>query len=124
MSILIVDDSSVMRRILMNTLKKLGYSEFIEAENGAQALARLEEGGVSIIFTDWLMPVMNGLDLILAVREQDPKLPIIMVTARAAPEDIILAVKAGATNYIVKPFTPKTLEAKLSAVFGYPASSL
>ena len=117
MSILIVDDSSVMRRILMNTLKRLGYDNFIEAEHGAQALEKWEQGGVSIIFTDWLMPVMDGLDLVKAIRAKDLDLPIIMVTAKAAPEDIIVAIQAGATNYIVKPFTPKTLEAKLNDVF-------
>jgi len=116
MKFLIVDDSSTMRRILMNTLKKLGHDDFVEAENGELALKKFKEGGVKIIITDWNMPVMSGLDLILAVREDDPNIPILMVTTNAAKDDIIEAIKAGATNYIVKPFTPETLEEKLNSM--------
>jgi len=100
----------------MNTLKKLGHDQFVEAENGEQALQKLKEGAVEVIITDWNMPVMNGLDLILAVRRNDPKIPILMVTTNAAKADIIQAIKAGANNYIVKPFTPDTLEEKLSSM--------
>jgi two-component system, chemotaxis family, chemotaxis protein CheY len=116
MKFLIVDDSATMRRILMNTLKKIGHDQFVEAENGEQALQKFKEGGVDVIITDWNMPVMNGLDLILAVRKYNPNVPILMVTTNAAKSDIIEAIKAGANNYIVKPFTPDTLEGKLSSI--------
>jgi len=116
MKFLIVDDSSTMRRILMNTLKKLGYDNFVEAEDGERALKKLAEGGIECIITDWNMPNMSGLDLILAVRKNNPIIPILMVTTNAATTDIIEAIKAGANNYIVKPFTPDTLETKLKAI--------
>jgi two-component system chemotaxis response regulator CheY len=115
MKFLIVDDSSTMRRILINTLKKLGHEDFLEAEDGEQALNKYKEGGIEVIITDWNMPVMSGLDFILAVRKSDPDIPILMVTTNAAKDDIIAAIKAGANNYIVKPFTPDTLEEKLNS---------
>ena len=116
MKFLIVDDSSTMRRIVMNTLKRLGYEDFVEAADGEQALKKLAEGGVECIITDWNMPNMNGLELILAIRKGNPTIPIMMVTTNAATTDLIEAIKAGANNYIVKPFTPETLEAKLKAI--------
>ncbi len=116
MKFLIVDDSATMRRIVMNTLKKLGHDQFVEAENGEEALKKLREGGVEFILTDWNMPVMSGLDLILSVRKTNPDIPILMITTNAAKDDIIEAVRAGANNYIVKPFTPDTLEEKLNSI--------
>ena len=118
MKFLIVDDSATMRRIVMNALKRMGHDQFVEAEDGEQALNKLKEGGIEVIITDWNMPVMSGLDLILAVRRSDPSIPILMVTTNAAKDDIIEAIKAGASNYIVKPFSPETLEAKLNSMFG------
>ena len=117
MKFLVVDDSATMRRILMNALKKMGHEEFVEAEDGEVALKKLKEGGIEVIITDWNMPNMSGLDLILAVRETDREIPILMVTTNAAKDDIIQAIKAGATNYIVKPFTPDTLAEKLNSMF-------
>jgi len=116
MKFLIVDDSATMRRIVMNTLKKLGHDQFVEAENGEEALKKLREGGVEFILTDWNMPVMSGLDLILSVRKTNPDIPILMITTNAAKDDIIEAIRAGANNYIVKPFTPDTLEEKLNSI--------
>ena len=118
MKFLVVDDSSTMRRIVINTLKSIGHVDIVEAENGERALAEVEKGGIEFIITDWNMPVMSGYDLILAVRRSDPSIPILMVTTNAAKDDIIEAIKAGASNYIVKPFSPETLEAKLNSMFG------
>ena len=116
MKFLIVDDSSTMRRILINGLKIFGHEHCAEAENGEQALEVFRKGGVDFIITDWNMPVMNGLDFILAVREADPGVPILMITTKVAKDDILQAIKAGANNYMVKPFTPDTLKEKITAM--------
>ena len=113
MKILVVDDSSTMRRILKNTLTRLGYSDFVEAEDGSDALAKLE--GIDFVITDWNMPNMDGLTMVKTVRKHPSykKLPIIMVTTEAGREDIIEAIKHGVNNYIVKPFTAETLKQKI-----------
>jgi len=111
---LVVDDSATMRRIIINVLKRIGHDQVVEADHGENALKRLAEGGVEFIITDWNMPVMSGYDLILAVRTQDRQIPILMVTTAAAKDDIIQAVAAGASDYVVKPFLPETLEAKIN----------
>ena len=118
MKFLVVDDSSTMRRIVINTLKSIGHVDIVEAENGERALAEVEKGGVEFIITDWNMPVMRGLDFILAVRAKNTTVPILMVTTNAAKDDILQAIKAGANNYVVKPFTPDTLKGKIAAVLG------
>lgn len=117
LKILIVDDSEAMRRILINTLEKLGYSGVEAAEDGQEAMGKLKGGGFDMLFTDWNMPVMDGLTLVKNVRGTDglAKLPIIMVTTEAAKDDILEAVKAGVNNYVVKPFTVGTIKEKLDA---------
>ncbi len=121
MRIITVDDSSTMRRIIKNTLKRIGYGdEVLEAENGKEALEVLENKEVDLIITDWNMPVMDGLTFVKKIRS-DKKyddVPIIMVTTEAAKEDIITALKAGVNNYIVKPFTPQVLKEKIETVMG------
>lgn len=122
MKLLVVDDSSTMRRIIKNTLSRLGYTEILEAEDGAQAWEVMsdENSGVGILITDWNMPEMNGLELVKKVRgEQRYKdVPIIMVTTEGGKAEVITALKAGVNNYIVKPFTPQVLKEKLEAVLG------
>lgn len=115
--ILIVDDSEAMRRILTNTLGKLGYKNTTTAENGEEALNLLNGGGFEMVFTDWNMPVMDGLTLVKTIRGTDgiKGLPIIMVTTEAAKDDIVDAIKAGVSNYVVKPFTVDTIQEKLEA---------
>lgn len=117
MKILIVDDSEAMRRILTNTLEKLGYADTTAAENGQEALTMLQGGGYEMVFTDWNMPVMDGLTLVKNIRSSGDleKIPIIMVTTEAAKDDILDAVKAGVSNYVVKPFTVDTIKEKLDA---------
>ncbi len=118
MKILIVDDSTTMLRIIKNTLSRIGYSDIVEADNGVNGLARLEEGGIELVLTDWNMPEMDGLTFVKKVREQDKYkgVPILMVTTEGEKNSILEALKAGVSNYIVKPFTPDTLKEKLEAV--------
>ncbi len=118
MKFLIVDDSGTMRRIIMNALTRMGFNEFVEAENGQVALDAFRKGGFGMVISDWNMPVMDGYDLIVNLRQLDKDVPILMVTTNAANEDVITAIKAGATNYVVKPFTPDTLMDKIHAILG------
>ncbi len=124
MKILIVDDSEAMRRILTNTLGKLGYENTTVAENGQEALTLLKGGEYEFVFTDWNMPVMDGLTLVKNIRSTDAiaQLPIIMVTTEAAKDDILEAIKAGVSNYVVKPFTVDTIKEKLDATLEKLAS--
>ena len=117
LKILVVDDSSAMRRILANTLGKLGYADTGAAENGAEAMKMLETGDFNFVFTDWNMPVMDGLTLVKNIRSTEAikSIPIIMVTTEAAKDDIMDAIKAGVSNYVVKPFTVDTIKEKLEA---------
>ncbi len=116
---LVVDDSATMRRIVGNSLKNLGYQNFVEAGDGKDALEKLAtDGEINFIITDWNMPVMSGLELTKAVRS-NPKfehLPILMVTTRGVKEDIIQALQAKVNNYIIKPFTPQILKEKIDQV--------
>lgn len=116
-TLLVVDDSVTMRRIIKNTLQKLGFRNFLEAGNGAEALDILAktEGKVDLILLDWNMPEMDGLEFLKVVKssEEYRALPILMVTTEAAKEDILTALKHGVNNYVVKPFTPETLKAKV-----------
>ena len=117
MRILVVDDSSTMRRIIINTLNKIGYSDCTEASNGREGVERLAAGPVDMIITDWNMPEMSGVDFIRAVRASDQfkHLPVLMVTTNAAQEDIVQALDAGVNNYVVKPFTPDTIKERIQA---------
>ncbi len=116
---LVVDDSVTMRRIVTNSLKNLGYNNFIEAADGKEALAKLgADSAVNFIITDWNMPVVSGLELTKAIRSNPAteKIPILMVTTRGVKEDIIEALQARVSNYVVKPFTPQVLKEKIDQV--------
>jgi two-component system chemotaxis response regulator CheY len=117
MRFLIVDDSSTMRRIIINTLNKLGYKEFFEAGNGREGVDRLATTPVDMVITDWNMPEMSGIEFIKAVRanEATKGLPVLMVTTNAAEDDIKEALRPGVNNYVVKPFTPDTIKEKIQA---------
>lgn len=119
MRILVVDDFSTMRRIVRNLLKELGFTNVDEAEDGAIALQKLQGGGFDFVVTDWNMPNMDGLTLLQTVRAtpQLKHLPVLMITAEAKRENIIAAAQAGASGYIVKPFTAGTLSEKLGKIF-------
>lgn len=118
-TVLIVDDFSTMRRIISGLIRELGCERVVEAEDGAQALRRLEAGGIDVVISDWNMPNMTGLELLRRVRASEAlkSLPFLLVTAEGRKENIIEAAQAGADGYVVKPFTVSTLAEKLAAIF-------
>jgi two-component system chemotaxis response regulator CheY len=118
MRFLVVDDSSTMRRIIINTLNKLGHRDCHEAANGREGLDRLATTMVDVVITDWNMPEMSGLEFMRAVRANDAMkhLPVLMVTTNAAQDDIVEALQAGVSNYVVKPFKEDTIREKIEAV--------
>jgi two-component system, chemotaxis family, chemotaxis protein CheY len=116
---LVVDDSVTMRRIVINSLRNLGYEEIIEAGDGKEALMKLSaDDAINFVITDWNMPVLSGLELIKAIRsdERTTSMPVLMVTTRGVKEDIIEALKARVNNYVVKPFTPQILREKIDQI--------
>jgi two-component system chemotaxis response regulator CheY len=115
---LIVDDFSTMRRIVRNLLKEAGFAQADEAEDGVVALQKLRGGGFDFVVTDINMPNMNGFELLTQIRAdaQLKALPVLMITAEARKEDIVMAAQGGASGYIVKPFTKATLEEKVSKI--------
>ncbi|MBL8026460.1 MAG: response regulator [Fibrobacteres bacterium] len=119
--ILVLDDSPTMQRILVNTLNKAGFTTVDTANDGDDGLKKLASGGsYDLILTDWNMPVMTGIDFLKAVKA-DPAtkhIPVIMVTSRNVKEDILLAIKSGARDYIVKPFTPEAIKEKIGTLSG------
>lgn len=119
MRFLVVDDFNTMRRIVRNLLKELGFNNVEEAEDGVDALTKLRAGGFDFVISDWNMPNMDGLQLLQTIRADATlgKLPVLMLTAEAKKENIIAAAQAGASGYVVKPFTAATLEEKLGKIF-------
>lgn len=120
MKILVVDDFSTMRRIVRNLLKELGFANVHEAEDGVDALNKLRgEKNYEFVVSDWNMPNMTGIELLRNIRADAAlkHLPVLMVTAEAKRENIIEAAQAGASGYVVKPFTAATLDEKLKKVF-------
>ena len=120
MRFLVVDDSSTMRRIIINMLQKLGHKDVVEAGNGREGLERLAESQIDLVITDWNMPEMSGIDFIRTLRgdAKHAGTPVLMVTTNAAKDDIVEALRAGVTSYVVKPFTPDTMKEKLESVLG------
>lgn len=118
MKILVVDDFSTMRRIIRNILKEIGYANVEEADDGSTALEKLKGGSFQFVITDWNMPNMPGIELLRAIRQDDAlkHTPVLMVTAEAAKENVVLAVQAGVNNYIVKPFTAAALKEKIDLI--------
>jgi two-component system, chemotaxis family, chemotaxis protein CheY len=118
MKILVVDDFPTMRRIVRNLLKELGYSNVDEAEDGAAGLARLRSGSYEFVISDWNMPNLDGLAMLKEIRADAnlAHLPVLMVTAESKKENIIAAAQAGASGYVVKPFTAATLDEKLNKI--------
>ncbi len=118
--IMIVDDMKAVRRLMTGTLKRLGYENVIQAEDGALAWQALttEKPPVELIISDWSMPNGTGIDLLKRVRGSQlfNSLPFILVTAESQQEQIIEAIQAGVSEYVVKPFTPEILKEKLSKV--------
>ncbi|MEI7446849.1 MAG: chemotaxis response regulator CheY [Burkholderiales bacterium] len=115
---LIVDDFSTMRRIIRNILKEIGHADADEAEDGQVALQKLRASRFDFVVSDINMPNMTGFELLKAIRADDTlkDLPVLMVTAEARKEDIVLAAQSGASGYIVKPFNKATLEDKVQKI--------
>ncbi len=117
MKFLVVDDSATMRRIVINSLQRIGFSDTVEAGDGQEALAKFDSS-VKFVITDWNMPNMSGTEFtkVLRSRPDGANVPVLMVTARSVKEDILTAMEAGVNNYIVKPFTPAVLKEKIDAL--------
>ena len=115
---LVVDDFSTMRRIVRNLLKESGFTDSEEAEDGVVALQKLQNGNFNFVISDINMPHMNGFELLAEIQKIDKlkRVPVLMVTAEARKEDIVLAAQSGAAGYIVKPFTKATLEEKVQKI--------
>lgn len=118
MRILVVDDFATMRKVIKNLLRQIGYQDVAEAEDGAHALKELRSKKIDFIISDWNMPNMTGLELLKAVRADSElsSLPFLMVTAESLKENVVEAVKAGVSNYIVKPFTAEVLNEKIEKI--------
>lgn len=119
MKILVVDDFSTMRRIIKNLLGELGFSNIVEADDGATAFPILQDGGIDFLITDWNMPNVPGIELLQKVRADAElkEMPVMMVTAEATREQIVQAAEEGVNGYIIKPFTAQTLEEKIKTIF-------
>jgi two-component system chemotaxis response regulator CheY len=118
MKILVVDDFATMRKVVKNLLKQAGFENVVEAEDGAVALRVLKSQKIDFIVSDWNMPNMTGLELLKAVRadQELATTPFLMVTAEALQDNVVAAVKAGVSNYIVKPFTAEVLNEKITKI--------
>ena len=116
--VLIVDDFATMRRILKNILKQLGFKNLVEADDGTTAWDVLESQDIDLIISDWNMPKMTGLELLKKVRASSKykTAPFLMVTAEAQKQNVIEAVQAGVSNYVVKPFTAEAISDKLKKI--------
>lgn len=122
MRFLVVDDSATMRRIVVNSLQRVGFTDVVEAGDGAEALDKIDS--IDFIITDWNMPKLSGAELTRAIRarEDTKQLPVLMVTARSVRDDILTAMEAGVDSYVVKPFTPQVLREKIDAVLAARAA--
>ena len=111
--VLVADDSGTMRKIILRSLNAVGIPSAVEAADGNEAVQIFIPGHFDLVLTDWNMPGKTGLEVTQAIRAQDPKVPIIMITTEAEKQRVMAAIQAGVTDYLVKPFTPDTLREKL-----------
>ena len=112
--VLVVDDSGTMRKIIIRSLNALGITEITEAEDGEVALAKFAEAPYDVVITDWNMPRKTGLEVIEGIRGQGSKVPILMVTTEAEKRNVLTAIAAGVSDYLVKPFDTERLREKLA----------
>ncbi|MCC6464478.1 MAG: response regulator [Planctomycetes bacterium] len=120
--VLVIDDSGTMRKIQKNVLTTLGVTEVVEAENGQEAILRMKEHqfDFKLVLCDWNMPIMDGITFLQKIRSvpQLKALPVVMVTTEGEKSKVVEAIQAGANGYIVKPFTPDSLKARLTEYLG------
>ena len=120
-TVLVVDDSAMMRKIVIKNLKEAGFDvNVVEAGDGAEGLDKFRAGGISCVLSDWNMPNMDGLTMVKEIRKLDPQkvVPIIMITTEGSAEKVKDAVLAGANNYLAKPFTADRFKEKLAKILG------
>ena len=113
MKVLVVDDSAKTRMIAKKTLKSLGVTDVLDAEDGVAGLQQFEEHTPDVVFSDWNMPNMDGLSLLKEIRQRNKDVPVIMITTEGSKPKVLSAISEGVSDYLVKPFTPATLEEKL-----------
>lgn len=113
MKVLVADDSSTMRKIILRSLQAVGVTDIGEAADGDEAIEMFSEGQYDMVLTDWNMPGKNGLEVIQEIRKTDKDVPILMVTTEAEKGRVMEAIQAGVSDYLVKPFTAETLREKL-----------
>jgi len=117
LKVLVADDSKTMLRIIKNTLSRIGVKDIDLVENGLEGLEKYKQGKpYDIILTDWNMPIMNGYEFVIEIRKFNQDIPIVMITTEGGKAEVIKALKAGVNNYVVKPFTPQVLKAKLEGI--------
>jgi two-component system, chemotaxis family, chemotaxis protein CheY len=113
MRVLIVDDSATLRNVIKRGLNDLHVTDIAEAGDGAEALGLFQQGGFDLILSDWIMAGLDGLEFLKEVRKVDPSIPFLMVTTESERSHVILAIQAGVSDYVVKPFTAESLKSKL-----------
>lgn len=111
--VLVVDDSGTMRKIIIRSLNAAGYTDIVEAADGSDGLTAFQQNAFDLVMTDWNMPNKSGIELTREIRATGSSTPIIMVTTEGEKSRVIEAIKAGITDYLVKPFTPEVLREKL-----------
>jgi two-component system chemotaxis response regulator CheY len=117
--VLIVDDQQPMRRTIADIMRSLGFSKLAYAEDGLMAWEKLNREDFGLVLLDWSMPRMSGIELLKKIRKSEEKfadIPVLMITAEADQAHVVEAIQSGVTNYIVKPFTPATLDKKLREI--------
>jgi two-component system chemotaxis response regulator CheY len=123
MKVLVVDDSAVMRKVLIGALARANITEIDQAGDGAEAVAATAQNDYNLVLMDWNMPGMLGIDAVKAIRAQGKTMPIIMVTTEAEKSRIVEAIKAGANNYVIKPFEPATIVTKIQDMLAKASSA-
>ena len=113
MKVLVVDDSGVMRKIIIRSLNAVGVTDTIEAANGQEAIDRFKPQDFDMVLTDWNMPEKSGLDVLTEIRATGSQVPVIMVTTESQKGQVLAAIQAGVTDYLTKPFEQEQLRAKL-----------
>ena len=116
--IMTVDDAAFMRMFIKDTLKKVGYSDVIEACNGKEAVEKFDEENPDLVFMDITMPIMTGIEALQAIKKKHPNAKIVMCSAMGQEALVMEAVKSGAIDFIVKPFKPERFQQVLTKVFG------
>jgi two-component system, chemotaxis family, chemotaxis protein CheY len=115
---LVADDSSTMRKTLIRSLSACGITDVVEAIDGAEAFKLFIAEPVDLVLTEWNMPAKSGLELVQAIRGEGARVPIIMITAEAEKSRVIEAIKAGVSDYLIKPFTTEMLHEKIEKLIG------